>query len=374
MKIGITGGYGFIGWHLRCYLKTRSDIDEVRIACRQTFELADALQAFITDLDLVIHLAGANRGDDTVVTQGNTLPAQQLVAALEATEARPCVIVVSSTHADDPVTIYGRAKAEVAATFDAWAQRNNSRLLTLVLPHVFGEYCRPFYNSAVGTFCHQIARGETPTINGNGQLELIHVQDLAEQMISLYMKQACGLLRIKGTPISVREVAGKLINLHDTYINHCEFPDLSNSFDRSLFNALRGGIPDTQRKMMPVKHSDSRGWLVETVKVHSGGQCFVSTTKPGITRGNHFHRRKVERFFVLQGRARIKLRKLFSDNIISFDLDGNAPSYVDMPTLYTHSITNIGETELITLFWADEFFDANAPDTYYEEVIQCARK
>jgi len=370
MRIGITGGDGFIGWHLRCYLRTRSDVEEVRLADRQTFTVADGLQNFVGGLDLVVHLAGENRGDDIVLEKGNTLPAQQLIVALESVGAKPCVIVASSTHAEDPVTVYGRAKAQVVAAFDAWAQRGGSRVLTLVLPHVFGEYGRPYYNSAVATFCHQIARGEEPAIKGNGQLELIHVQDLAEHMISLYLERASGLFKIDGVPIGVREVADKLIDLHDIYVNRHEFPDLSSPFDRALFNALRAAIPDEQRMVAPDRHSDSRGWLVETVKANSGGQCFVSTTKAGITRGNHFHRRKVERFFVLQGMARIQLRKLFSDAVISFELDGGAPSYVDIPTLHTHSITNVGVDELITLFWADEFFDAESPDTYFEEVVK----
>ena len=370
MKIGITGGNGFIGWHLRCYLKTRTDVEEVRVADRETFAVADDLQKFVSGLDLVVHLAGENRGDDTVVEKGNTLPAQQLIAALDSVCEKPCLMVASSTHADDPTTIYGRAKAHVVAGFEEWAQRCDSKVLTLVLPHVFGEYCRPYYNSAVGTFCHQIARGEAPSVKGDGKLELIHVQDLVERMISLYLEGVSGRFRVDGVPIGVREVADKLIDLHDTYINRHEFPDLSSPFDRSLFNALRAAIPDAQRMVSPVRHSDSRGWLVETVKANSGGQCFVSTTKPGITRGNHFHRRKVERFFVLQGKARIQLRKLFSDDVVSFELDGDAPSYVDIPTLHTHSITNVGDDELITLFWADEFFDADSPDTYFEEVVK----
>jgi len=370
MKIGITGGNGFIGWHLRCYLMTRVDVSEVRIADRYTFIAVDRLQGFVSGLDLIVHLAGENRGDDVLVMEGNIGPAKQLVAALESVNATPCVMVASSTHAENPISVYGRAKADVVAAFDAWSQRCGSRVLTLVLPHVFGEYCRPYYNSAVGTFCHQIARGESTSVNENGQLELIHVQDLAERMISLYLEGASGLFQIGGVSIGVRELADKLVDLHDIYVNRHELPDLSSPFDRSLFNALRAAIPDKQRLVTPVRHSDSRGWLVETVKANSGGQCFVSTTKPGITRGNHFHRRKVERFFVLQGKARIQLRKLFSDDVVSFELDGDAPSYLDIPTLHTHSITNIGEGELITLFWADEFFDADSSDTYFEEVVK----
>jgi UDP-2-acetamido-2,6-beta-L-arabino-hexul-4-ose reductase len=116
------------------------------------------------------------------------------------------------------------------------------------------------------------------------------------------------------------------------------------------------------------KHEDDRGWLIETVKADSGGQCFISTTKSGVTRGNHFHRRKVERFIVLQGNAQIKIRKLFTDEVIVYEIDGETPVFIDMPTLHTHSITNVGETELITMFWTDEIYDPESSDTYFEEV------
>ena len=368
MKIGITGSDGFIGWHLRCYLTTLERVDEIRTANRETFADVDKLTSFIDGLDLIVHLAGVNRAEESELFNGNTQPAEQLVDALNANKQSLCIIYASSTYAEQATNAYGKGKLAAGGILTDYGKNSEARVINMIIPHVFGEYGRPFYNSGVATFCHQIANGEEMQVNRDGQLELVHVQDLAEQFLAAYESNTSGDHRVAGKRISVGEVVDILLALHNEYIQENRLPDLSDDFIRSLFNSLRGAIAHEDRKIEQLKHTDDRGWLVETVKVGSGGQCFVSTTKPGITRGNHFHRRKVERFFVLQGEARIELRKMFTDEVISYDLTGSSPSYVDMPTLHTHKITNIGESELITLFWSDEFYDPEKPDTYFEDV------
>lgn len=368
MKVGITGGNGFIGWHLRCYLKTRGDVGEVRIADRETFAAPDRLRTFVDGLDLVVHLAGVNRAPDQVLYDGNVDLAEALVRAFETCGVIPCVIYASSIQALEPRTAYGRGKADAAERLAAWAGRSGGRLIDLVVPHVFGEHGRPNYNSAVATFCHQVARGQPPSVTGDGLLTLVHVQDLVERMIDLYLGPASGRVAVEGRPVRVGEVAARLQAMRAEYLEQGVIPDLADPFDRALFNSLRGALPAEQRLFAAALRTDPRGWLVETVKTRSGGQCFVSATRPGVTRGNHYHRRKVERFFVLQGRARICLRRLFTDEILTYDLDGSAPACVDMPTLHTHNITNIGDGELLTLFWADEVFDSANPDTFPENV------
>ncbi len=369
MKIGITGADGFVGWHLRCYLKTRTDISELRLAGREELSSEIKLGEFVSGLDCIVHLAGINRAEPQELIEGNITPAEQLIVALSMTDNAPAIIYSSSVQAINPETSpYAKGKAAVSQLFSAWAKKTQGRFINLIIPHVFGEYGRPNYNSAVATFAQQIANGERPSIHGDGMLELVHVQNLVERIVSLFCEGASGDVRIEGHKVSVVEVAAQLQNLHNIYINAGQIPNLSGAFHRSLFNTLRGALPNDKRLCEVTKHQDDTGWLVETVKANSGGQCFVSTTKPGITRGNHFHRREVERFFVLQGKAQIKLRKLFTDEIIVYDLDGAAPAFVDIPTLHTHSITNAGNTELITLFWSDEFYDPDNSDTYLEDV------
>jgi UDP-2-acetamido-2,6-beta-L-arabino-hexul-4-ose reductase len=370
MRVGITGAKGFIGWHLNCFLRTRENVLEIRTADRNTFLDASSLENFVNGLDLIVHLAGVNRADDDLLLSGNIEPAKQLVNALETTSSTPCVIYSSTTHAVNPSNVYGEAKVAVSETLISWAARNGSRFINLIIPHVFGEYGRPFYNSGVTTFCHQVVKGDPISVNPEGKLELIHVQDLVEFILSCYGEDKSGNVLVHGVDIGVPDIVGRLQALYHQYKLDNQIPDLSDSFTRSLFNTLRSAIPFDEWIRSPQKHADDRGWLVETVKAHSGGQCFVSTTKPGITRGNHYHRRKVERFFVLQGKAKIRLRKLLTGEVVECDLDGSFPSFVDIPTLHTHSITNVGDDELITLFWTDEFFNPDSPDTYFEEVVQ----
>ena len=370
MRLGITGADGFLAWHLRSYLHSRDDgqIEEVRLADRNVFSDKNSLEQFVTDLDYIAHLAGVNRAPEDQLVDGNILPAQMLVDALVTTNSSPTILFSNSTHSISSTTSYGKGKNQAAKILSKWASTTKNRFINLIVPHVFGEYCRPFYNSAVASFCQQILNEQKLEINPDGNLELVHAQDLAEQIVDLYHQDSSDDLIVQGYAISVPDVVAKLNQFYDEYINKMQIPDIGDRFTRNLFNTFRSYIDTDKRNLAPPLRTDNRGWLVESVKTASGGQCFVSSTHPGIVRGNHYHRRKVERFFVLQGSAQIKMRKLLTDEVIQFELNGDQPSFVDIPTLHTHNIQNTGDSELITLFWADEIFDPNSPDTYFEEV------
>jgi len=368
MKIGITGYKGFIAWHLRCYLFTLNTVDEVRLADRDTFSDSSVLIDFVSDLDIIFHFAGVNRSNDQELYEGNIGPAKRLIEALSQIGSKSTVVFSSSTYALNPNNSYGKGKSEASSLLRSWEESSDGKFINLIIPNVFGEYCKPNYNSVVATFCHQIANRKKLTINDNNSLELVHVQDLAELLLKYALDYSTGTYQIDGFKSSVTDVADRLQNLYIDYIQNNILPDTTNTLNRSLFNTLRSYIPHKSRVQHTVKHVDERGWLVETVKAKSGGQCFVSTTKPSVTRGNHFHRRKIERFFILQGSARIQIRKLFTNEIITYDIIDTSASYIDIPTLHTHNITNIGNNELITLFWADELFDSDNSDTYFEKV------
>jgi len=370
MNLGITGANGFVAWHLKSYLKSidTESVEKTRLADKEVFANSKSLEKFVSGLDFIIHLAGVNRASDEEIYDGNILPARLLVEALAVTGSRATLLFASSTHAVEPSTIYGEAKLQASDILRQWSRSSENRFINMIIPHVYGEYCKPFYNSGVASFCYQIINDETLDVNPGGRLELVHVQDLVEQMIGSYSQTFSGNYRIEGHKISVRDVVDKLNRFHDEYVGKMQIPDLGDQFSRNLFNTFRSYIIGSQRNIFPPLRSDDRGWLVETVKAGSGGQCFVSSTHPGIIRGNHYHRRKVERFFVLKGQAEIKLRKLFTEEVTCYHLNGMQPSFIDIPTLHTHSIKNIGDDELITLFWADEFFDPDNPDTFYEEV------
>ena len=366
LRIGITGVKGLIGWHLRCRLHILDDV-EIIPADRQTFQSDEALQSFVRQCDGLVHLAGMNRGDDADIERVNTELARRLVAALEYTGSRPHVVFASSTHIDRE-TAYGRSKRIAGDILKSWSERHGAPFANLILPHVFGECGRPFYNSVVSTFCHQLAVGETPRIDVDGQLELMHTQDVAQLVLDVLMQGFRGEIRPAGSPMLVSELLARLETLSRSYLDGGVIPRLDDMLTLRLFNTFRSFL-FPRRYPVPLKlHTDNRGSLFEGVKSLHGGQAFLSTTRPGITRGDHFHFTKVERFLVVSGQGVIRLRRLFDDEIHEFAVSGDSPVFVDMPSLYTHNISNIGKSDMLTLFWSHEIFDPRHPDTFPEKV------
>ncbi len=365
-RIGITGAGGLLGWHLRCCIRALTD-EEPLLADRATFQDPDELGRFVAGCDVVVHYAGVNRGDPAEVEEGNPTIASRLVEACERERRAPHVIFSSTMHAgrDDA---YGRGKLRASEILASWARASGAGFTNLLLPHVYGECGRPFHNSVVSTFCHQLAHGEEPRVEVDAPLELLHAQDLSELVLELIRERRCGEMRPGGVPVPrVSELLARLRAMAESY-RLSLLPALTDPFDVRLFNTLRSYMyPDGFPAALHV-HRDERGDLFEAVKGASGGQTFVSSTKPGVTRGGHFHRFKVERFLVVRGSARIRIRRLFRDETWSFAVRGDEPGYVDMPTLHTHDITNTGDDDLTTLFWANEIFDPQRPDTYREDV------
>lgn len=364
MKTVITGSSGLLGWHLRCYLSVLEGWkDRVVALDRQGFNDESALVSALEDADVVVHCAGINRADDYELEQGNIDLAKRLVDCLSAADGTPHLVYANTIHKhnDNP---YGRGKAGADRVFRDWIHKNGGRYTEIVLPHVFGEGGRPFYNSAMHTFCQQIVSGEPLSIQTGGQLELLHAQDICAQLVDAVERGETGELRLKGRRITPAEVAGKLEAMHVRYTGHV-VPDLRDRFDLQLFNTLRSFLYPGHYPVELKLNTDSRGSLFEAVKADNGGQAFLSTTKAGITRGNHFHFGKVERFLVIRGEAIIRLRRLFDDEVREYRVSGDHPVYIDMPTLHTHNITNVGDQELMTMFWSHEIFAPENPDTYF---------
>ncbi len=366
--IVVTGADGFLGWHTRVRLFTMPGF-EVRAIGRAGFA-GPALEEAVADADAVLHLAGINRASDDEVEHGNLALAQRLVDALEATGSRARVVYSGSTQSDQD-TPYGRGKRRAGEHLAQWGQRAHSAVVESRLPGLYGEHGRPDYNSFVATFAHRIARGEQPSVVGDRPLPLLHAQDAAAHLIAATDPDStAGIVRQAAPSLGISWVADRLARFRDVYANG-EIPRLSDGTDVRLFNTLRAAWWD-QRKAIPLTpRSDSRGRLVEVVRQHGGqGQTFLSTTVPGVRRGDHFHLHKIERFAVVAGQGLIRLRKMLTDEIVEIPVDGSHPVAVDMPTLWTHSIENVGESELVTMFWVNELFDPDNPDTHPEPVLQ----
>lgn len=371
-RIVVTGAGGLLGWHAaarlhaaNCAAGFRGDpapYDLVTLD-HAGFDDDASLGAAVAGADVVLHWAGVNRGDAEYVEAANPAIATRLVAACKAAGATPHIVYANSTHAAGD-TPYGRGKARAAQVL----AELGGGFTDLILPHIFGEGARPYYNNVTATLIDQITKGETPDVNPEGRVNLLHAGEAAQIAIDAGLAGQSGQITPEARPISVPALCTKLQGFHDNYTANI-YPAFADGFDVALFNSYRlasypGGWP------RPLKlNSDPRGVLFEAVKGGSGGQTFLSTTLPGITRGDHFHLKKVERFLVVQGEAVIRLRRVLGDEVLEYRVSGDAPAPVDMPTLYTHSIENVGDTPLMTLFWTDEMFDPQNPDTYADKVL-----
>ncbi len=328
-KVGITGQSGFMGTHLFNYLNLKDEIECIPFEDKY-FEDENLLNDFVKGCDVIVHLAAMNRhNDQEVIYKTNISLVEKLIKALIQTKSSPHIIFSSSTQ-EERDNLYGRAKKKGRELLANWACENNAFFTGMLIPNVFGPFGNPYYNSVVATFCHQITHNETPKIQVDGELKLIYVNELIEEIYQVINRKINSDLYIVDhtSEKKVSEILNLLNKFKELYFSNGIFPDLSDRFELNLFNTfvcymdLKAYYPFKLKK-----NEDERGIFVETVKLNSGGQISFSTTKPGITRGNHFHIRKAERFAVIKGKAIIQLRRIGTDEILNFELDGKDPSY-----------------------------------------------
>lgn len=370
-KIGITGKNGFVGSHLNNTLGLfPNDFESINFE-NSYFENTEKLDDFVKKCDVIVHLAAMNRHEDeNVIFETNINLVEKLVASLERTNSKAHVIFSSSSQ-EERDNLYGKSKKIGRQLLVDWMQKSGGKFTGLIIPNVFGPFGKPNYNSFIATFCYKLTHDEKPYIDNDGEVKLIYVAELVKEILDIIKNENSknDYIVPHTKTIKVSQVLQKLENYKSLYLDKGEIPELGNDFDLNLFNTFRSYI--SHSKYFPVKftqHTDSRGAFVEIIRLGIGGQCSFSTTVPEITRGNHFHTRKIERFAVIKGKARIQLRKIDTDEVLEFYLDGNEPAYVDMPIWYTHNIKNVGTEELLTVFWINEPYNTEDPDTYFVEV------
>lgn len=367
-RIAITGGYGFLGWHTACRLRALEKVEPVRLG-RDDFADVDRLISKLNDVDAVIHIAGINRADsDDEVEQGNIALAATLAKAL-AEVGKPIDVVFANSVQADLDNPYGRGKKAAGDLLGTAVRDLGGCFADLLLPNLFGEHGRPGYNSFVATFAHEVAAGRMPSVTGDREIELLHAQDAAAALLAALGTDTREV--VHGEEIGIGRVLDLLQEFHELYRERGEVPDISTAIRRNLFNTYRAAVFPEMWPVSPQVHADNRGDLFETVRAHGGtGMAFMSTTLPGQKRGEHYHLHKVERFFVVKGEGEIELRRLLHDEVVTFRLSGDKPSFVDMPALWVHNIRNVGEGELVTMFWADQLLDMDNPDQYPETIAQ----
>jgi UDP-2-acetamido-2,6-beta-L-arabino-hexul-4-ose reductase len=367
--IGITGMAGFVGSHLRDRLFKEKDI-ELLSYNDSFYENPDAFIEFVRNANLIVHLAGVNRDEPGVVYQKNVELMEKLLACADAAQSIPYIIFSSSTQIERD-NEYGRGKKRAMELLEQWSNKHNIPAVSMVIPNVFGDGGRPFYNSVVATFCYQLTHGQEPTVLQDGQMTMIYINDLVEEIYRLIEKPPGGYLVEYIAPraeVKVSEVLSLLNRYKDAYYGSGRVPATRSDFERDLYNTFITYMDAVDWERQLKLNTDDRGSFVEVFKLEKGGQVSFSTTRPGITRGNHYHVRKNEKFCVVSGQASIKLRRIGTDKIIEYQVSGDKPSWVEMPIYHTHNITNVGSTELVTLFWINEHFNPNDPDTFFEEV------
>lgn len=373
MRIVITGAVGLLGWHAHARLHAANCAARFRGAPvpydivaldRAAFNDDATLQAALSGAEAVLHFAGVNRAPDAEIEATNPAIAERLAGGCRAAGAMPHIVHANSTHAASD-TPYGRSKRRATNILAT----GTPRFTDLVLPHIFGEGARPFYNNVTATLIHQIRAGEAPTVNAEGRVQLLHAGVAAQAAIDAVLVGSAGEVTPEPRSMTVPALLERLQHFHALYTANV-FPDLSDPFDLALFNTYRAATyPDGWPRPLGF-NTDARGTLFEAVKGGGGGQTFLSTTGPGVTRGDHFHLGKVERFVVVRGEAAIRIRRVPTGAVWEYRVSGGTPAAVDMPTLHTHSIENVGEGELLTLFWTHELFDPAASDTYTDKVLQ----
>jgi UDP-2-acetamido-2,6-beta-L-arabino-hexul-4-ose reductase len=374
INVGITGQSGFIGTHLFNFLRLKKEEFTIIPFEDRYFENGDQLKKFVKECDAIVHLAAMNRHENPEILYDTNLRlVSTLIKAMEETNSRPHVLFSSSVQ-EEKDNLYGKSKNDGRLLFEKWAQRNMTNFTGFIIPNVFGPFGNPFYNSVVATFCYQLTHNEQPRIIIDANLQLIYVTELADlfyrKIISRNVDSEIVRYKVQHTSENkVSDILSMLESYKKTYFEGYCFPELHSIFEVNLFNSFRSYIDHSSRyPALLKKNVDQRGVFVETIKTSLGGQFSFSTTMPGVTRGNHFHIRKIERFVVIRGRAIIELRRIGTNEKMSFELNGDQPSFVDMPVWFTHNITNVGNEELIALFWINEFFNPDDPDTYYEQV------
>jgi len=372
----ITGSNGFIGKNLIEGLKRKEDIEIKKFDIEDDI---DKLTSHIKEADIVFHLAGVNRPEnDEEFEIGNVNLTKEIVDLIEKLK-HPIPIVFSSSIQVTLNNPYGISKKKAEDVLIDYSKKNKAKIFIYRFPNVFGKWCRPNYNSVVATFCHNISHGLDITISDkNKEIKLVYIDDVVDEFLGI-LSQNCldkdkYYYKVKRTFSTTLGVLAEKIFLLRDIRKTLVVPDLSDDFLKCLYATYLSYLDKSDFSYKLNLKSDQRGNLAELIKSKNFGQIFVSTSHRGIIRGNHYHNTKVEKFCVIAGKAVIKLRNILEDKVETYYVSGDCPEIVDIPPGYTHSIENVGQGELITLFWAGEVFDPKDPDTYPLDVVERDKK
>jgi UDP-2-acetamido-2,6-beta-L-arabino-hexul-4-ose reductase len=374
-SILVTGAAGFIGRNLIAQLRLNENIQVIEITRNNT---SDELIEAVKTSDFIYHIAGVNRPkNESDFKEGNTNLTELIVSTLKDNGLKTPLLITSSTQAvlDNP---YGKSKHDAEEIVFNWHRESDSPVYVYRLPGIFGKWARPNYNSVVATFSYNIANGLPVNVsNPTHVVTLAYIDDVIASFTSLIDTSSTdvdytAIQSIEQTfEVTLDDLKDRIEAIHNIRTS-LVIPNLKDILNKYLYATYISYLAHDNFAYSLQRNSDQRGWLAEFVKSEYAGQIFISKTKPGISRGDHWHHTKIEKFLVVSGTAKITFRdkKDNSTEVISFITEGDEARVLDIPVGYVHAITNVGETDLITIFWANELLDKEHPDTYYEKVSE----
>lgn len=371
MKILVTGAKGFVGKNLCAELKNRGFADVFEYDLDTDPAL---LEDYARQCELVFHLAGVNRPENpNAFMEGNFGFTSVLLDALERHGNRAGVVLSSSVQAllENP---YGQSKRAGEQLLLDYGNRTGARVLVYRFPNLFGKWCRPNYNSVVATFCHQVARGLPIQVNApEAEICFAYIDDVVEELIAVLRAQEHheGEGPFCAVPVTYTVTLGRVADLIRSFAQSREtlcVADLSDAFTRKLYATYLSYLPEDRFGYSLKMNRDGRGSFTEFLRTPDRGQVSINVAKPGITKGQHWHHTKNEKFLVVSGKGLIRFRKIGSPQVIEYAVSGEELKVIDIPTGYTHNIINAGDTDMVTVMWASEPFDPEHPDTYFEQV------
>ncbi|HDR4945899.1 TPA: capsular polysaccharide biosynthesis protein CapF [Bacillus cereus] len=369
MKILVTGAKGFLGKNLVAELKNQGYKDIFEFSREDDITL---LERYTKECNFVFHLAGVNRPkDENEFMEGNAGFTSQMLNLLKEHGNKVPVLITSSIQAENN-NPYGKSKKAGEEALFNYSKETGATAYVYRLPNLFGKWSKPNYNTVVATFCHNIARGLDIQVNDpDVELNLCYIDDVLEEFFKALNHTPTIQDDYCFVPVTHNIKLGELANVIKSFKEGRENLSISNMGDaltKKLYSTYLSFLPEDKFAYDLKMHSDHRGSFTEFIRTPERGQVSINISKPGITKGNHWHHTKNEKFLVVSGEGLIRFRKIDSDDIIEYRVSGEKLQVVDIPVGYTHSIVNVGENDLVTVMWVNECFDPERPDTYFMEV------
>ncbi|MDJ9034540.1 NAD-dependent epimerase/dehydratase family protein [Clostridium perfringens] len=369
MKILVTGAKGFIGKNL---VSTLEREDKYEIICIDRENSKEELEKGVLNSDFIVHLAGINRPkNEEEFFKGNTGLTEEIIEILKKNNKNTSILITSSIQADLD-NAYGQSKKGAEEALIKYMADTKGNVFIFRLPNVFGKWCRPNYNSAIATFCHNIARGEEVWISDpSKEMTLVYIDDVVRNIKNVIDNEKTYIPGYQNVDIEHKATLGEIVDLINSFKESRKslmIPNMENELTKKLYSTYLSYLPEKDFSYPLKMNVDNRGSFTEFIKSKDRGQVSVNISKPGITKGNHWHDTKNEKFLVVSGEGVIRFRKVDSEEIIEYKVSGEKLEVVDIPVGYTHSIINTGERDMVTIMWVNEIFNPEKPDTIYLEV------